>query len=572
MEEGLCRGCRIERGVLAMRAYRFRLAPTLEQEQQLLRAAKMSAIWWNHLVRPMVDHEDRVRAEALVALQALEVERGAPPDPKTPEERKAAREARKLVTPEERTAIWAEARERHGPWFAHKPTGSLKEHLEAMRAKLDWWGLPVNFSNSVFRRVQQMKKPPRMKSVRRGDLGELTLPGLSNGGRPPRLVQSADGVQHWFLDVPNSKPKKSTRPEDIAVLGAVEVIVHRPLPAPEGYCSTSIAKHPDGWYASLVYEVPPEATRGPRTEETRHLVVGVDRGSADELATWSRELGPPPRKRPGLDHAWTRGGIGALPATPGEARARACASAYDRRVSRRLAREGLEPVRALTAHKWGRRAKGEDPGRPASKRWRALHARNADAQTEGTRLRKEVRRMAAQYLARQARVVVLEDLRTKQMTAAKQDAGAGGRGLNRSILRQGWYELELHIRAAADKTASVVVAVPPAYTSSTCAHCGAAVERPQRDTVVCPAHGELPADRNAARNIEQRGAALLGSTDLAPPDIQRARERLSAEERAALARAAPAHAQAWAQAYLARHSPTAATKKTQRSKRTPKTP
>lgn len=564
LENGICRGCRVEAGHLAMRAYQYRLRPTPEQEQQLLRAAKMSAIWWNHLVWPMVEVEDRVRARAFAALDALKVERGAPADPKTPEERKAAREANKLITPEERDAAWTAAREAEGNWWESRPSGSLKEHLSRIRERLPWWGLPVNLSNAVYQRVGQLRKAPRLKSVRRGDLGELTLPGPNNGGRPPRLEQGADGVQRWYLDLPNSKPTKRTAPEDIAVLGPVELVMHRPLPAGARYCSTSIAKHPDGWYASLVYEVPPDKTVEPKVGEVRHLVVGVDRGSADELATWSRPLSVP-KQRPALEgHQWGPYGVGALPATEAEQRAETEAAAYDRRLARMYKRQGVKPGKALTQavakHKWGRRDEA-----PPSKRHQERHARRARTQARATRQRREVRVIAAQQLARQARIIVLEELQTKSMTAKKQDAGAGGRGLNRQVRRQGWYDFELRVRAAAEKTGSVVVVVPPQHTSSVCHQCGAAVERPERATVVCPVHGAMPADANAARNIEQRGAALLA---LGSPGS----ERLSAAEKAHLARTAPDHATAWARAYLARQRAAAegASKPRSKSRRKPK--
>ena len=51
--------------------------------------------------------------------------------------------------------------------------------------------------------------------------------------------------------------------------------------------------------------------------------------------------------------------------------------------------------------------------------------------------------------------------------------------------------------------------VNPAYTSIDCHQCGRRCTRPQQDTVVCPVHGSMDADRNGALNIYAR--AGLGS-------------------------------------------------------------
>lgn len=54
------------------------------------------------------------------------------------------------------------------------------------------------------------------------------------------------------------------------------------------------------------------------------------------------------------------------------------------------------------------------------------------------------------------------------------------------------------------------MAVDPRNTSITCHHhCGAKCTRPRQDTVICPAHGQMDADINSARNIYAR--AGLGS-------------------------------------------------------------
>jgi putative transposase len=82
-------------------------------------------------------------------------------------------------------------------------------------------------------------------------------------------------------------------------------------------------------------------------------------------------------------------------------------------------------------------------------------------------------------------------------------------GLNRSILDAGWGQFTSILAAKAESAGRRVVLVHPASTSIDCHICGARCSRPRQDTVICPAHGELDADLNGARNIATR--AGLGS-------------------------------------------------------------
>ncbi|SEG80657.1 putative transposase [Thermomonospora echinospora] len=122
-------------------------------------------------------------------------------------------------------------------------------------------------------------------------------------------------------------------------------------------------------------------------------------------------------------------------------------------------------------------------------------------------------------------VVVLEDLRTKNMTAsAKGTEAEPGRnvrqkaGLNRAILDKGWHRMELAIRNAARSTGTQVVLVDPAYTSQTCNRCGHvdAKNRESQAVFVCTACGHRGhADVNAAKNIlSAAGHAVPACGDL----------------------------------------------------------
>ncbi len=123
-------------------------------------------------------------------------------------------------------------------------------------------------------------------------------------------------------------------------------------------------------------------------------------------------------------------------------------------------------------------------------------------------------------------VVVLEDLRTKNMTASakgtKAEPGRNVRqkaGLNRAILDKGWHLMELAIRNAARSTGTEVVLVNPAYTSQRCNRCGHvdAKNRESQAVFVCTACGHRDhADLNAAKNIlSAAGHAVSACGDLA---------------------------------------------------------
>ena len=82
-------------------------------------------------------------------------------------------------------------------------------------------------------------------------------------------------------------------------------------------------------------------------------------------------------------------------------------------------------------------------------------------------------------------------------------------GLNKAILDAGWAQFATILSGKAEEAGLDVVFVNPACTSITCQHCGRTCTRPRQDSVICPAHGRMDADLNAARNIATR--AGLGS-------------------------------------------------------------
>jgi putative transposase len=154
--------------------------------------------------------------------------------------------------------------------------------------------------------------------------------------------------------------------------------------------------------------------------------------------------------------------------------------------------------------------------RPGSGNRRRLRAALAKEWRKVRSQRCDFHHKSARALVDTCDTIALEQLRVAAMTAtAAGTVEAPGRkvaakaGLNRSILDAGWGQFTSILVAKAESAGRRVVLVHPASTSIDCHICGARCSRPRQDTVICPAHGELDADLNGARNIATR--AGLGS-------------------------------------------------------------
>ena len=154
--------------------------------------------------------------------------------------------------------------------------------------------------------------------------------------------------------------------------------------------------------------------------------------------------------------------------------------------------------------------------RPGSGNRRRLRRALAKEWRKVRNQRRDFHHKTAHGLVDTCDILALEDLRVAAMTtSAAGTVEAPGRsvaakaGLNRSILDAGWGQFMSILVAKAESAGRRVVLVSPAFTSIDCHACGARCTRPRQDTVVCPAHGDLDADLNGARNIATR--AGLGS-------------------------------------------------------------
>jgi putative transposase len=133
--------------------------------------------------------------------------------------------------------------------------------------------------------------------------------------------------------------------------------------------------------------------------------------------------------------------------------------------------------------------------------------------------RKDFLHKAANQFCKNHAVIVLEDLKVKNMSAsAKGSLEEPGRrvrqksGLNKAILDQGWYQFRQLLIYKQEWMGGSVVMVPPQYTSQRCSKCShvSADNRKTQEDFVCVSCGYRDhADVNASKNIKAAGSAVL---------------------------------------------------------------
>ena len=145
-----------------------------------------------------------------------------------------------------------------------------------------------------------------------------------------------------------------------------------------------------------------------------------------------------------------------------------------------------------------------------SSNWQKIKSRIQRLHLHIANARKDFLHKASTMISKNHAVVVLEDLKARNMSSAK----AGGKrksGLNKSILDQGWFEFRRQLTYKLAWLGGSLIAIPPQYTSQTCSRCGC-VDRQNRQTQAkfkCTACGfEFNADHNAALNILAAGLAV----------------------------------------------------------------
>lgn len=135
------------------------------------------------------------------------------------------------------------------------------------------------------------------------------------------------------------------------------------------------------------------------------------------------------------------------------------------------------------------------------------------------RVRADWQHKATTDIAERFGLVGIENLKVASMTAK----GRGKRGLNRSIMEQGWGAFERTLAYKLEERGGVLIKVNPAYTSQTCSACGIIdkASRESQASFACRHCGfATHADTNAAINILRRSTASMRAEDRGCPSVE----------------------------------------------------
>jgi putative transposase len=224
--------------------------------------------------------------------------------------------------------------------------------------------------------------------------------------------------------------------------------------------NVTITKAANGWHACFACEIEHEAPANDLPP------IGIDRGIANTLALSTGEM----LSMPDLTQ--------------------------------------LERRRKRAQRILSRRVRGSNRYRKQRRQVRRIAAKIA-------RCRSDWRHKASLDIARRFGTVSLEALQIPNMTRG----GRGKRGLNRSILEQGWGAFERVLSYKLEERGGALIKVNPAYTSQTCSACGA-IDKASRESqarFACRHCGFVAhADHNAAINILRRSTPCVEGSGCAP--------------------------------------------------------
>jgi putative transposase len=149
-----------------------------------------------------------------------------------------------------------------------------------------------------------------------------------------------------------------------------------------------------------------------------------------------------------------------------------------------------------------------------SRRYAKVRDRLARLRAKDARTRSHIAHVLSRQLVGDFGLIAIEDLRIRNMTTSAKGTMVepGSRvaqksGLNRAILNVGWYALERMLAYKLEETGGLLIKVPAAYTSQTCACCGHVDARSRESQAIfcCTACGAAAnADTNAAKTILAR--------------------------------------------------------------------
>lgn len=152
-----------------------------------------------------------------------------------------------------------------------------------------------------------------------------------------------------------------------------------------------------------------------------------------------------------------------------------------------------------------------------SKNYEKQKLRVAKAYARITNLRKDRLHKITSSIAKSHGIVVLEDLKIKNMTASASGTiakpgrkVAQKRGLNRAILQQGWSEFERQLSYKLAWSGGELRKVPAHFTSQACSCCGhVSSKNRNKERFKCVSCGHVDhADVNAAKNILALGQSV----------------------------------------------------------------
>ena len=153
--------------------------------------------------------------------------------------------------------------------------------------------------------------------------------------------------------------------------------------------------------------------------------------------------------------------------------------------------------------------------RMGSGRRKIAKARVVALSARAARIRADWSHRASSDIARRFGMVAIEALNIPKMTARAIGTGVRQKaGLNRSILEQCWGSFARNLEYKLTERGGVLISVPAAYTSQTCACCGVVDARSRESQAVfrcvhCGHHDN--AYVNAAKEILRRSTARLGA-------------------------------------------------------------
>ena len=160
-----------------------------------------------------------------------------------------------------------------------------------------------------------------------------------------------------------------------------------------------------------------------------------------------------------------------------------------------------------------------------SNNWKKLKQRIAKLHHKITNIRNDFLHKASTDIAKNHSCIILEKLKTKNMTkSAKGTVEKPGKnvrsksGLNKAILMQGWHKFQTLLEYKSVWFGSCVNYVKPHYTSQRCSDCGhiSPENRKSQETFRCVRCGHSEnADMNAAKNILTGGLPGRACGDVA---------------------------------------------------------